>query len=206
MFSLRTHIWLKIESPRLNIPFQLDLQGTLSNDALHWLNYVEDNKDEIVSFDLEDGAFRRMPLPNFEHDGKTFSKLGVCGGCLCVSRYPDGAFDSIDFWVMREYGVSGSWIMLFSLKLSDPPELPSRHRQFLVLESSSVAASWTDEGSKLIKIDHKEDEKLGRYMLKGAWDCMIEYEESLLWISSYHPVEKNEQFQILETHQKASGS
>ncbi|XP_062004535.1 uncharacterized protein LOC133721815 [Rosa rugosa] len=203
MFSLRTHIWLKIEPPCLNIPFLLDLQGTLSNDALHWLNYVDDNKDEIVSFDLEDGVFRRMPLPNFDRDGKTFSKLGVCGGCLCVSRFPDGAFDSIDFWVMREYAVSGSWIMLFSLK---PPELPLYSRQFLVLESSTVAARWTDEGSKLIKIDHKEDEKLGRYMLKGVRVCMIEYEESLLWISSYHPVEKKEQVQILETHQKASGS
>ncbi|XP_062004618.1 F-box/kelch-repeat protein At3g06240-like [Rosa rugosa] len=200
MFSSRTHIWQRIESPRVRITLELDLLGTLSNDALHWLKYEE---DEIVSFDLEEEVFRRMPLPNFEHDGKTFSKLGVCGGCLCVSRYPDGAFDSIDFWVMREYGVSGSWIMLLSLK---PPELPLYSRQFLVVESCTVAAYWTGEGFELIRIDHKEDEKLGRYMVKGVRMCMVEYEESLLWISGYHSGKELEQGKILETHQKASGS
>ncbi|PRQ48182.1 putative F-box domain-containing protein [Rosa chinensis] len=180
MFSSRTHIWQRIESPRLRITPELDLLGTPSNDALHWLKYED---DEIVSFDLQEEVFRRMPLPNFEHDGKTFGKLGVCGGCLCVSRYPDGAFDSIDFWVMREYAVSGSWIMLFTLK---PPELPLYSREFLVVESCTVAADWTGEGFKLMRIDHKEDKKLGRYVVKGLRICMVEYEDSLLWISGCH--------------------
>ncbi|KAM5576792.1 F-box protein CPR1-like [Rosa sericea] len=210
MFSSRTHIWQRIESP-CRSDFRLFRgrgQGTLSNDAFHWLNYRDDDEEEeheIVSFDLEEEVFRRMPLPNFEHDGKTFCKLGVCGGCLCVSRYPDGAFDSIDFWVMREYGVTASWIMLFSLK---PPELPLYSREFLVLESCTVAVDWTGEGHELIRIDHKEDEKqLGRYMVKGVRISMVEYEDSLLWISGYHSGKRDrEQVKILETHQKASGS
>ncbi|PRQ48181.1 putative F-box domain-containing protein [Rosa chinensis] len=210
MFSLRTHIWQRIESPcRSDDVLLFHCQGTLLNDAFHWVNYHDYNEEEeheIVSFDLEDEVFRRMPLPNFDHDAKTFSKLGVCGGCLCVSRYPYGVWYSIDFWVMREYGVSGSWIMLFSLKLSDPPHLPRFSRQLLVVESSTVSARWTAEGFELIRIYHKEDNQLGRYMLKGHRISMIEYEESLLWISGYHPVEEKEQVQILETHQKASGS
>ncbi|PRQ48188.1 putative F-box domain-containing protein [Rosa chinensis] len=210
MFSSRTHIWQRIESP-CRSDFRLFRgQGTLSNDAFHWLSYRDDDEEEeheIVSFDLQEEVFQRMPLPNFDHDGKTYTSLGVCGGCLCVSRYPKGAWDSIDLWVMREYGVNGSWIMLFILKLSDPPELPSFSRQFLGVESSTFAASWTDEGSQLIRIDHKEDDKLGRYMLKYRYRIsMIEYEESLLWISSYHPVEEKEQVQMFETQQKSSGS
>ncbi|XP_061998759.1 F-box protein CPR1-like [Rosa rugosa] len=209
MFSLRIHIWQRIESP-CRSDFRLFRgQGTLLNDAFHWVNYPDNNEEEeheIVSFDLKEEVFRRMPLPNFDHDGKTSTSLGVCGGCLCVPRYPDGAFDFIDFWVMRQYGFSGSWIMLFSLKFSDPPELPLYSREFLVVESCTVAANWTGEGFELIKIDHKEDEKLGRYIVKGLCMCMVEYEESLLWISGYHPVEEKEQVKILETHQKASGS
>ncbi|XP_062004576.1 F-box protein CPR1-like [Rosa rugosa] len=204
VFSLTTHLWQRIEPPG-GSDIELDLQGTLSNDALHWLNYSID-EDEIVSFDLAVQEFRRMRLPNFDRDGKSFSYLGVCGGCLCASRYLDGACDSIDFWVMKEYDVSDSWTMLFSLKLSHPPELNSCSTEFLVVESSTVAANWTAEGFELIRIDHKEDEKLGQYMLKGNQICMIEYEESLLWISSYYLEQEKKQVKILETHQKASQS
>ncbi|PRQ48187.1 putative F-box domain-containing protein [Rosa chinensis] len=202
IFSVRTHIWERIESLS---DVELRSQGTFSNNALHWLNHH--NQHEMVSFDLAVQEFRRMPLPNYDHDGKSLSYLGVCGGCLCVSRIPKGACDSIDLWVMKEYDVCDSWSMLFSLKLSHPPELRLHSREFLVVETSTVVVNWTVKGFELIRIDHTEDEKLGRYMLKAVRICMIEYEESLLWISGYHSVKRDGgQVKILKTHQKASGS
>ncbi|KAM5576793.1 F-box protein CPR1 [Rosa sericea] len=187
MFSVRTHLWERIESLS---DFELLRQGTFSNNALHWLNYLDG--DEMVSFDLAEEVLRRMPLPNFDHDDKSLSYLGVCGGCLCLSRVPVGACDSMDLWVMKEYDVCDSWSMLFSLKLSHPPEFYSCSTEFLVME--------TAQAIQLIWIE------LERYRIKGSRISMIEYEESLLWISGCHPVEKKEQVQILETHQKASGS
>ncbi|KAM5576791.1 F-box protein CPR1-like [Rosa sericea] len=181
IFSVRAHLWERIESLS---DVDLRSQGTFSNNALHWLNHH--NEHEMVSFDLAEEVLRRMPLPNFDHDGKSLSYLGVCGGCLCVSRVPKGACDSMDLWVMKEYDVCDSWSLLFSLKLSHPPELRLHSREFLVVETGTVVANWTGKGFELIRIDHKEDEKLGRYMLKGVRICVVEYEESLLWISGYH--------------------
>ena len=96
--------------------------------------------------------------------------------------------------------MSDSWTMLFSLKLSD---LPKNVQPRLVMESSTVVVSWnpTDKGCELIMIDHKDGQRLGQYMLQG-FKYMIVYEESLLWISDYDSVEKTEQVQELESHQK----
>ncbi|PRQ48183.1 putative F-box domain, galactose oxidase/kelch, beta-propeller, F-box associated interaction [Rosa chinensis] len=204
IFSVRTHLWESIESLS---DVRLGSRGTLSNNALHWLNHQ--NEHEMVSFDLAVQEFRRMALPTFDHDGESLSRLGVYGGCLCVSRIPEGACDSIDLWVMKEYDVCDSWSMLFSLKLSHPLELHCFHSyiaEFLIVESSTVAASVSGPGITLINIDHNGDDKLGQYMVEGHVISMIEYEESLLWIGGYHPVEEKEQVQILEIHQKASQS
>ncbi|KAL6222687.1 hypothetical protein ACLB2K_006078 [Fragaria x ananassa] len=187
MFSLRTHTWERIES---SVGFDVEpyCQGTLSNDALHWLNFY-DEEHGIVCFDLAAKEFRGMWLPHFDNDGKSIRSLGVCEGCLCVSRYAEGVCDSVDLWVMKEYGVSDSWTTLFCLKVPDPPVWLEFGRKLLVVECSTFAV----EGCQLIRIDHKENRKVDQYMLKGILMCMVEYEESLLWISCYHPVEATEQ-------------
>ncbi|XP_004289348.1 PREDICTED: F-box protein CPR30-like [Fragaria vesca subsp. vesca] len=168
MFSLTTHIWERLEAAgdSFDIGFIVSSQGTLLNEALHWLN------KQIVCFDLAVKEFRRIPLPDFGHDGNMFCYLGLYEGCLCVLRYPLGVCYSVDFWVMREYGVSDSWTMLFSSKLSDPPEWgiinwPYNSRKLMVVESSTVASKLTEEGFELTKIDHKVGQKVGQYMLEG---------------------------------------
>nr|XP_004288242.2 PREDICTED: F-box protein CPR30-like isoform X1 [Fragaria vesca subsp. vesca] len=204
MFSLRTHTWERIES---SVGFNVEpyCQGTLVNDALHWLNFYDDEQ-EIVCFDLAAKEFRGMWLPDFNNDGKSIRSLGVCEGCLFVSRYAEGVCDSVDLWVMREYGVSDSWTMLFCLKVPDPPVWRAFGRKLLVVESSTFAVNWSVEGCQLIRIDHKENRKVDQYMLKGILMCMVEYEESLLWISGYQSVKETEQVPILETAHKASQS
>ncbi|KAL6227472.1 hypothetical protein ACLB2K_001430 [Fragaria x ananassa] len=75
MFSLRTHTWERIES---SVGFIVEpyCQGTLVNDALHWLNFYDDEQ-EIVCFDLAAKEFRGMWLPDFNNDGKSIRSLGV---------------------------------------------------------------------------------------------------------------------------------
>jgi F-box interacting protein len=176
MFSLRAHLWKRIQVPSNSYVFD---QGTLVNEALHW---VEEIKDGILVFDLALEEFSKMRLPNFHQHGDFLINLGVSfGGCLCVCRHPRAACHSIDFWVMREYDVRGdSWTKLFNLKLSNPPLELRHYRDLLVMESCIVAKSYN--GSWLVRIDLKEEDKLEMYKTTGSWLNMIPYEESLLQI------------------------
>lgn len=174
IFSVRAHFWKRVESPPGLLNFS---PGTLSNDALHWVNYYEEI--EIVAFDLAKEEFRNIRLPHFEEDGNRFTHLGVSvGGCLSVTRY--GAVDSIGFWVMREYNVPESWTKLFNLNLPNPTDQRQPLIPILVNESSIIVKERTTNWYGLIRIDHK-GEKVGLQMSKGDWLRMIEYEETL-WI------------------------
>ncbi|XP_004301896.1 PREDICTED: F-box/kelch-repeat protein At3g06240-like [Fragaria vesca subsp. vesca] len=139
IISMKDQIWRSIKGPE---DWELcgDEKGTLVNEALHWLNGPNMSESyEIVAFDFANEEFRKMQLPNYAQDGKDYSYLGVCsGGSLCVSRYPIGACDSIDFWVMTEYGVSESWTKLFSLRFSNPEHV-WRMRALLITENYTVA-------------------------------------------------------------------
>ncbi|KAL6227471.1 hypothetical protein ACLB2K_001429 [Fragaria x ananassa] len=119
------------------------------------------------------------------------SSFGYSPGCLCVSRFPKGAWDYMELWVMKEYEVSDSWTMQFRLELSELKALMPT--EVLVLESSIVSRNWTAGGYELLRIDHKEDNKRWRYILEGRQCSLIEYEESLLWISGYQSVKETEQ-------------
>lgn len=177
IFSVRAHFWKRVESPPGLLNF---CPGTLSNDALHWLNYHEEI-EIIVAFDLAKEEFRIMRLPIVEEDGNRFTHLGVTfGGCLCVTGY--GVVGSIDFWIMREYNVPESWTKLFNLNLSNPTDQGQPYLiPILVTESSIIVKEWTTNRYWLIRIDHK-GEKVGLQTSKGDWVRMIEYEESLLRI------------------------
>ncbi|KAL6206047.1 hypothetical protein ACLB2K_023298 [Fragaria x ananassa] len=110
MFSLRAHVWKAIQHPG----HQSSVTGILLNEALHWVS-----GNEIFAFDLAQEEFRTMRLP---HNAQTpqrhysvhrFHYLGVCEGCLCVCLQMKGVSGSVNFWVMKEYGVYDSWTNYF---------------------------------------------------------------------------------------------
>ncbi|XP_040361697.1 F-box/kelch-repeat protein At3g06240-like [Rosa chinensis] len=110
MFSLTNKSWKRVE----NIPDEYDLCSWRKwdplNGAFHWL--LEDMGDEdppfIAAFDLADGKFSNLPLPeSFDGDYKYFT-TGILGGCLCLlESYPFGF--EFSCWVMEKYGVKESW-------------------------------------------------------------------------------------------------
>ncbi|KAL6145493.1 hypothetical protein ACLB2K_056179 [Fragaria x ananassa] len=99
-------------------------EGISVNEALHWF-YAR--TPSIAAFDLATEEFRTMPLPAaLKHTYYAVLDCSVrlaasVGGCLC-------AFDfvifggSIDFWVMREYGVADSWAKLLKFNVPVPSE------------------------------------------------------------------------------------
>ncbi|KAM5559952.1 F-box protein CPR1-like [Rosa sericea] len=201
MFSVRAHVWKRIESPPQSFDQLFECQGTVSNHALHWIY----KKDEIVAFDLVKEEFRSMRLPNFDDvSNYTISHLGVClGGCLSVSRI--SYYGSISLWVMREYDVSDSWTELFYIKFSNPIEPWSRYIRPFIGENSIIIKVWGLYGSGvyntiLMRFDGR-GEANGRYIIEQDHVNIIQYEESLLWIEDYHGVEqKEQQVKILKTH------
>ncbi|XP_004301891.1 PREDICTED: F-box/kelch-repeat protein At3g06240-like [Fragaria vesca subsp. vesca] len=123
IMSLKDGIWRSIEAPRYC--YMGHQQGTLVNESLHWLK--TSLRYEIVAFDLAREEFREIGMPDFGPKRiRDLSELkynfgGCLGRCLCVLRYPPmDVCDSIEFWVMREYGVSESWTKLFTLRFSNP--------------------------------------------------------------------------------------
>ncbi|XP_042486089.1 F-box protein CPR1-like [Macadamia integrifolia] len=96
------------------IPFEIRdwLSGTFVNGALHWFAIRSSRPDTIVSFDVGDEKFRKIPQPLFGDDG-FLKKLEVLGGFLCmICTYYD---NRVKIWVMKDYGVRESWIKHFSI-------------------------------------------------------------------------------------------
>ncbi|KAL6196753.1 hypothetical protein ACLB2K_032367 [Fragaria x ananassa] len=175
MFSLKAHVWKAIQHPG----HQSSVMGVLLNEALHWVS-----GNEIFAFDLAQEEFiRTMRLP---HNVQTpqrhysvhrFPYLGICEGCLALCMSSSGEY-SVNFWVMRQYGVYDSWTKFYS-----PADHLGLYLRFLVTERCTIAVK--DGGSAtrllLVKIDPDQETELDMYMDYGF--DMIPHEESLLWIS-----------------------
>ncbi|KAF9598252.1 hypothetical protein IFM89_026083 [Coptis chinensis] len=91
--------------------------GIFLNGAVHWIgNDREKNLlFRVISYNIVDKVFHEFLGPvSVEESGM---KLGVLGGELCVlcCYYHD---DIINLWVMKNYGLSDSWMKLFSMEKS----------------------------------------------------------------------------------------
>ncbi|XP_042477613.1 F-box protein CPR1-like [Macadamia integrifolia] len=112
VYSLSTNSWRRVGDMPVHINAEGDhyVSGVLVNSALHWIAkgktpYI------IISFDLQDEKYREVALPD-SVDDKIFMTLGVLGGQLCVVC----EFWSLEFWVMKDYGVRDSWVKQFSME------------------------------------------------------------------------------------------
>ncbi|KAL4581437.1 hypothetical protein LXL04_017652 [Taraxacum kok-saghyz] len=106
VYTLGTGQWRSIG----RVPFRLDgLYGQFLNDHAHWSVSQSDSSEEIYAFDFDNETFNFFPSPHVEtiqENERHFKSLAVLKGCLCQSLY----FDSeIRIWVMKEYGIKGSW-------------------------------------------------------------------------------------------------
>ncbi|OMO81083.1 hypothetical protein COLO4_23770 [Corchorus olitorius] len=127
VYSLRSNSWRKLGSNI--IPDDIRLCGgigfgsdCLFNGAIHRLAYYPRNNHagKIVSFDVCNEEFHMFSRPNLKGCDDNL-KISVSGDLLSI-------FDLVrhvervccDIWVMKEYGVEDSWILLHSIKLFCP--------------------------------------------------------------------------------------
>ncbi|XP_024156232.1 F-box/kelch-repeat protein At3g23880-like [Rosa chinensis] len=210
IFSVRANSWKINEVSRW--PF-LEYRptsdcGTLSNEAIHWVNryydydYLEDSIEavfDVCAFDLENEEFRKVPVPCFnQDDDRVFDRrmrtVVHSGGCLCVlvqtMHNRGGDRGDIELWMMRDYGVSNSWVKLYKLSKYDLPVPHTKSYGWqswdlsLVTESGSIVIKFDNE---LLRIECRKEEKpvcVGRYRPEEVSGCYFfnatGYDETLI--------------------------
>ncbi|TXG71282.1 hypothetical protein EZV62_006217 [Acer yangbiense] len=87
--------------------------------AIHFVTHYYARPSMIAAFDLVEDKFKTIPPPpDFMLDiFKSSIGIGHLGSCLCLSIPTDST--SIELWVMKEYGVSGSWTKILRTKSVD---------------------------------------------------------------------------------------
>ncbi|KAF7137692.1 hypothetical protein RHSIM_Rhsim07G0063800 [Rhododendron simsii] len=91
---------------------------TYLNGSLHWLCREDIISTCIMSFDLNNEKFQSLSPPPFTPSTSSPPwnlgvTLGELRGCLCI--YDGSGFEQPKVWVMKEYGVQGSWSKEFCL-------------------------------------------------------------------------------------------
>ncbi|KAA8543883.1 hypothetical protein F0562_021940 [Nyssa sinensis] len=90
---------------------------TFLNVVIHWLlGDHPDSSDLICCFDVRDEEFGSVspPWTDYFDKDRSIMSMGVLGESLCIC---DTSFNSIDIWVMNEYGVQESWTKHFQINL-----------------------------------------------------------------------------------------
>ncbi|KAF9618525.1 hypothetical protein IFM89_002220 [Coptis chinensis] len=96
-----------------------DCTPPLVNGALHWLaiRILLPQSRVILSFDLKEEVFKEIPHPHpteliFKD---VYLELVELGGLLCMFGIQFGV--ELQIWVMKQYGVNGSWTKQFKIGL-----------------------------------------------------------------------------------------
>ncbi|XP_024156233.1 F-box/kelch-repeat protein At3g23880 [Rosa chinensis] len=204
IFSVRANSWKISEVSRwpfLRYTPTSDC-GTLSNEAIHWVNqyydYLEGYTEAICAFDLESEELRKVPAPCFNQDdyddrvlNRRMQTVVDSGGCLCVSfQFFHANYKDIELWMMRDYGVSNSWMKLLKFSNYDlPVQLTTNYGWdiSLVIESGSIVIKLYDN-TEWLRIKCRKEEKpvcVGRYRLKEMfWGYFLNptvvYDETLI--------------------------
>lgn len=114
VYSLRADSWTRVRcfphhfSPRCK-------DGVFCHGNLHWATGDFDGVNlynSVVSFSLRDNKFDEVQQPHYKGDFVALH-VGVLDGCLCLLA---NDLDETDIWIMKEYGVVGSWTRLFRIR------------------------------------------------------------------------------------------
>ncbi|KAL9691361.1 hypothetical protein QQ045_011782 [Rhodiola kirilowii] len=85
--------------------------GVQTNGAVHWLEKRTADTHEtelILSFNLARERFEELPLVSYNKEDSSVSELQLLGGHSSVQVHKRKTSE-IEVWVMKEYGVQGSW-------------------------------------------------------------------------------------------------
>ncbi|XP_027104405.1 F-box/kelch-repeat protein At3g23880-like [Coffea eugenioides] len=116
VYSGKTDSWKKIEHFKYSLIDDICSGSYFLNGKFHFIAYeilsrgTDGTNFEriIVSLDLADDIYGQIETPEDENFGHEWN-LGTLGGCLSLLHCSIGNQDEVELWVMKEYGVRGSW-------------------------------------------------------------------------------------------------
>ncbi|KAG8363911.1 hypothetical protein BUALT_Bualt19G0071700 [Buddleja alternifolia] len=123
VYSLITNSWKNIEVDYF--PWGvIDIRSkAFLNESVHWLvNHRDVDKDVMVilAFHFGNEVFQEISLPNYEDDGDDLMEyIGIIKGNLSLLLFH--LIDQVRWeeqcylWIMKEYGVVGSWTKMYSI-------------------------------------------------------------------------------------------
>ncbi|PON84956.1 F-box domain containing protein [Trema orientale] len=101
--------------------------NAVMKNSFHWIGRSKEPKKEkfiVVAFDLFDEEFRDIKIPGDYQDFYDFPwhchRCSVLQDCLSVSSVVHRSVSGykIEVWVMREYGIDGSWTKQYCFSMS----------------------------------------------------------------------------------------
>ncbi|CAL8989764.1 unnamed protein product [Prunus brigantina] len=115
IYSLKSNSWKKIQNALLFSSISSGRTPIMfCNGAMSWLmvnNEVDGNRHMIQTLNLASEKYCQFPFPLVLISD--YISLEVLGGCLCLCVYDPTGYA---VWIMKEYGVTESWTLLYSLE------------------------------------------------------------------------------------------
>ncbi|KAJ9174392.1 hypothetical protein P3X46_013039 [Hevea brasiliensis] len=119
IYSLRSRGWRKVDN---NLQYVITARSTSAflNGACHWVatkrGYGHGVCDAIVSFSLGEEVFGEMEVPDCLVKKYQFVDVAVFDGSLLLAAsFKFSGESCFTVWMMKEYGVPGSWTKLFDI-------------------------------------------------------------------------------------------
>lgn len=138
VYSLRRGVWER----RGVVPYTLEKwssPGVVVSGRVHWVGCRSRSgringgyERMIVSCDLADASFHVMKQPGAFSgpSGRWVScHLAALDGCLCGATPAARGLGAFDVWVMKEYGVNGSWVKAYSVGAYYPVSMISHEME-----------------------------------------------------------------------------
>ncbi|KAK9716059.1 hypothetical protein RND81_06G208800 [Saponaria officinalis] len=173
VFSLNTNSWniIQTQFPDTLILERCNSGVLVDHNLLHWIVWNPSLiKRDIVCFNLSTNKWTNpVLLPEFYyntiHKNDILYDIGVIDGRL-FSSFENKVEDRLEVWVMKEYGVQGSWFRLLSM-----PIPRGFHGSQVKLLNIFIRRSWhagtvpvySREGSDEVLIQQRQREKLQWY-------------------------------------------
>ncbi|KAM7277581.1 hypothetical protein ACFE04_004715 [Oxalis oulophora] len=112
VYSLKANAWRKVTTKAAGMPFSIEdrRMGVYANGKLHFALVDKTGCSVVVAFDLGFDTYKLLPLPVAKEKSISLV-LSLFNGWLCMC--PVG---SNSVWVMKEYGVKGSWTKIISFE------------------------------------------------------------------------------------------
>nr|ABR18781.1 class S F-box protein [Nicotiana alata] len=177
IYDLSIDSWRELDSEQLPLIYWVPCAETFYKEAFHWFGTI-DLSMVILCFDVSTEIFRNMKMPRtFIFDNAQYPGLVILSESLTLICYPNPiSIDHIQevtrIWVMKEYGVSESWILKDTIRLP-PIEYPLdiwKNNLLLFQSKSGLLISYN------LKSDEVKELKLNGF--PGSMSVKV-YKESL---------------------------